>query len=87
MTASLLDPGRTRKALRLNVEPLTDDAYVVTGGREPHTVTTAEVPWACDCRDATYRPDVRCKHTTAVYFDRQLAGAVRDALRSALGAT
>lgn len=84
---TVLDPGRTRRALSLRVEPLIDGEYVVSGGREPHTVTTSTRPWACDCRDATYRPDVRCKHTTAVYFDRQLAGTVRDALRSALGAT
>ena len=84
MTA--LDPGRTRKALRLNVEPLTDGEYVVSGGREPHTVTTSEVPWSCDCADARYHSGP-CKHTTAVYFVRQLDHRVRDALRSAVRAS
>lgn len=80
-----LDPARVARSLNLNVEPLEDGAYVVSGGQEPHRVDTTEAPWSCDCRDAAFRA-VRCKHTTAVYFDRQLAGTVRDALRSALGA-
>ena len=80
------DPARVRRAISLDVERLTGSEYVVTGGREPHHVDTSEVPWRCDCMDAAYRSDVRCKHTTAVYIVRQLAQPVRDALRSALGA-
>ena len=89
-----LDVGRTRRALRLHVERLTDSEYLITGGAESHTVDTTEVPWSCDCLDSFYRPSVSlyggrhfgpCKHTTAVYFARQLAPAVRDALASVVG--
>ena len=82
----MIEPGRVRRSLSLHVEKLTDREYVVTGGREPHTVDTSQIPWRCDCRDAAFRPDARCKHMLATYLVRQLAPAVRDALRSAVGA-
>lgn len=79
MTA--LDPGRTRRALLVNVEALHDDEYRVTGGREPHTVTTSGVPWTCDCRGAAYRHDVRCKHVLITYLAQRLHPSVRVALQ------
>ena len=82
-----VDPGRTRKALRLHVEPFDDIEYIVTGGRQPHRVDTSEIPWTCDCMDAAFRPDARCKHMLATYLVRQLAPAVRAALRSAVSAS
>ena len=82
-----LDPARTRRALSLNVTPLADGRYRVAGGQAPHSVTTAEVPWECDCADARYGSAGRCKHVVAVYFDRQLDSRVRDALQTALEAT
>ena len=77
------DPARVRRALSLHVEQLGDGVFRVSGGREPHSVTTSELPWECDCRDAAYRHDVRCKHTTAVYLAQRLHPSVRDALRRA----
>ena len=82
-----LDVGRTRLALSLNVTPLADCRYRVRGGTAEHVVRTAAVPWSCDCRDAAYRPGVTCKHVLGTYLHRQLAPAVRDVLRSALGAS
>ena len=82
-----IDPARVRRALALTVtEQLADSEYVVTGGAGAHVVRTADRPWRCDCRDAAYRRDVRCKHVIGTYLHRQLAPAVRDALRSAVGA-
>ena len=82
-----VDPGRLLRALALEVETLGPDTYRVTGGREPHTVTTDNVPWRCDCSDSAYRPSIRCKHVVAVYFARQLTAPVRRALRQAVGAS
>ena len=87
MTRRVVDPSRLLRALGLKVETLGPDTYRVTGGREPHTVTTDKVPWRCDCADAAYRPGTRCKHVVAVYFARQLAAPVHQALRTAMGAS
>ena len=77
----IVDPARLLRALTLEVGASHADTYRVTGGREPHTVTTNDVPWQCDCSDSVYRPSIRCKHLVAVYFARQLATPVRRALR------
>ena len=82
-----LEPARTRRALSLMVEPRAGGEYIVSGGAGPHTVITSELPWTCDCRDSAFRPDVRCKHILGTYLHRQLAPAMRAALRSALGAS
>ena len=93
---STLDVGRTRRALSLHVEQLSDSEYVITGGAQSHTVTTSEIPWRCDCLDSFYRPSVSlqgiadfgpCKHALATYLVRQLAPAIRAALLSAVGAS
>ena len=86
MTRRVVDPGRLLRALDLEVETLGSALYRVTGGGEPHTVTTDNVPWRCDCPDGTYRPGIRCKHVVAVYFARQLAAPVRRAPRQSVGA-
>ena len=80
-----LDVGRVRRSLALHVTELADGRFRVTGGRQPHHVDTVQVPWLCDCADARFHPGP-CKHATAVYFVRQLAQPVRDALRSAVSA-
>lgn len=84
MRSLTLDVGRTRRALRLHVEHVGDGRHRVTGGTAEHVVDTSEIPWTCDCMDAAFRPDARCKHMLATYFVRQLAPAVRVALRSAV---
>jgi len=71
-----VDPGRTRRALGLTVEELDDDAYLVSGGAQPHVVRGRE----CDCTDSVYH-DGPCKHRVAVYLHRQLDARVRAALR------
>ena len=84
MTRRVVDPARLVRALDLEVETLGPDTYRATGGREPHTVTTDNVPWRCDCPDGAYRPGIRCKHVVAVYFAQQLAGQVLTARPVAL---
>jgi hypothetical protein len=81
----MLDPARVRRALSLTLRELTESEYVVTGGQEPHTVTTAEMAWACDRADARYHTGP-CKHVLASYLHRQLDSRVRDARSAALGA-
>ena len=81
----IVDPARLRRALTLEVGASDADTYRVSGGREPHMVTTDNVPWQCDCSDSVYRPNIRCKHTVAVYLARQLAAPVRRALQRAMG--
>ena len=82
-----LDVGRLTRSLDLDVEHVGGGRYRVSGGTDEHVVRADERPWQCDCRDAAYRPDVRCKHILGTYLHRQLVPAVRAALRSALGAT
>ncbi len=80
----IVDPARLLRALTLEVGASDNNTYRVIGGREPHMVTTGNVPWQCDCADSAYRPSIRCKHTVAVYLARQLATPVRRALRQAV---
>ena len=83
MTA--LDVGRTRRALGLQVEQLTNSEYLVSGGSEPHTVERDGSGWRCDCADARFNPGRACKHRLASYLHRRLDARVRDALRAATG--
>ena len=76
---TVVDPGRTRRALSLQVEDLKDDCFRVTGGARPHVVRGRH----CDCTDALYH-DGPCKHRMAVYLYRQLDVRVRVALLQAL---
>ena len=76
-----IDPSRVRRSLELDVQPLGDGAYIVSGGAEPHHVTTSEKPWRCDCMDAAYRRDVRCKHVLSAYNDFTHPCATRCGLR------
>jgi hypothetical protein len=80
-----VDPARVRRALSLNVTELADSEYLVTGGAAEHVVRASRRPWRCDCLDATYGSGA-CKHAVAVYLERQLAPAVRKALRSVVEA-
>ena len=52
MTA--LDPGRTRRALGLTCERLTDGRYQVEGGAEPHIVERTANGSSCDCPDQRF---------------------------------
>jgi len=76
-----VDPGRTRRALSLQVEELEDGAFLVSGGAQPHVVQGRR----CDCTDAVYFGGP-CKHRMAVYLHRQLDARVRAALLQAVGA-
>ncbi len=57
---------RLRRAIRLDCVSL-GDAWLVTGGAQPHHVT---LQGACDCYDSLYRvhadPSFRCKHQLRV---------------------
>ena len=79
-----LDPGRTRKALSLHVEPLEDGRYRVVGGAAEHRVNLTGAGWRCDCADARFNGGV-CKHRVARYLSERLDSRVLDALRSAVG--
>ena len=82
-----LDVGRVRRSRALDVEPLADGVFRVSGGREPHTVNRlASEKIGCDCADARYHTGP-CKHAVAVHLHRRVDGRVLDALRSALGAS
>ena len=81
----MIDPGRVRRARSLDVTELTDSEYVVSGGREPHTVARDGDSGTCDCADAHYRRGP-CKHTVAVHLHRRLDRRVIDALSVAVGA-
>jgi hypothetical protein len=60
---------RLARAVHLNVQPLGDGRYRVSGGRDPHTVETQPAP-SCNCMDALYRPAERCAHRLAVALHR-----------------
>ena len=82
-----MDPGRLLRALGLTVSPESPRVWRVKGGAAEHLVRHEQGYWVCDCRDAAFRPGRPCKHRLAVYLDRQLEGAVRTALREAVGAS
>ena len=85
MTHRVVDPGRLLRALTLEVSASDGDTYQVTGGMEPHIVRVHDgESWTCDCVDAQYHPEARCKHLISVYLVRQLAVPVRLALRQAV---
>ena len=67
------DPVRLSRALGLNVTPQVD-SYLVTGGHNPHFVST---DLACDCPD--YRWGRPCKHVLAVQLHRGDPQTVRNA--------
>ncbi len=71
MNAQRIDSNRLRRALFLDVAPHAEGRWTVTGGAEPHLVTRARTGSVrCDCLDALYRPQVRCKHNLAVALSR-----------------
>lgn len=59
-----VDPYRLRRAKELNVAPLKDNLWQVTGGLEPHRVDQAENGLHCDCHD--FAKGNTCKHILAV---------------------
>jgi helicase len=59
-----IDPYRLRRSLELKVQRLNRHEFRVTGGLEPHHVTTGTASWQCDCMDHQ-RGNV-CKHLLAV---------------------
>ena len=79
MTA--LDPARTRRALSLTVEALTDGRYRVGGGAGEHVVQHGDGGWTCSCPDSRFNGGV-CKHRLARYLYQWLDPRVVDALRS-----
>lgn len=78
-----LDPQRLTRSLTLNVDPIENGAYVVTGGSEPHAVRPVGNGWECDCADGRFH-DGPCKHRLAVYLSRQLDSRILTALALAV---
>lgn len=70
-----IDPYRLRRSLDLKVQRLNRNEYRITGGLEPHQVTTATSPWQCDCMD--YQRGNECKHLLAVRNFRRDEPVVR----------
>jgi helicase len=68
---SAVDPYRLRRAMDLNVTPLNQDHWLVTGGLEPHVVETDAEDEHCDCAD--FAKGHRCKHILAVCITRDEA--------------
>jgi helicase len=78
---SSIDPYRLRRALDLTVQ-LSGDAFLVSGGLEPHRVSGRDENLACDCSD--FEKGHVCKHMLAVRLTRKEADLV--SLVSRLGA-
>lgn len=62
-----MDTTRLARAVHLDVTADGPGRWLVSGGREPHTVT-GDAPDAltCDCTDAAMRPNELCKHRLRV---------------------
>jgi len=58
-----VDPYRLRRALDLTVRRQSD-AFLVSGGLEPHRVDSASARLRCDCAD--FEKGHECKHVLAV---------------------
>jgi hypothetical protein len=72
----VIDPQRLARAVHLEVEVCGAARWIVSGGKQVHTVTGAE----CDCQDSALRPGAVCKHRLAVQLAR-LPAEMREALR------
>jgi helicase len=70
---SRIDPYRLRRALDLTVR-FTGDAFLVSGGLEPHRVSGWDANLACDCSD--FDKGHVCKHLLAVRLTRKEAHLV-----------
>jgi len=70
-----IDPYRLRRSLDLKVQRLGRNDFRVTGGLEPHQVTTDTTSWQCDCMD--HQRGNLCKHLLAVKRFRRDESVVR----------
>jgi helicase len=70
---SNIDPYRLRRALDLTVQ-LSGDAFLVSGGLEPHRVSGRDENLACDCSD--FDKGHVCKHVLAVRLTQKEADLV-----------
>ncbi len=76
----MIDAGRLRRAIHLEVLVVGAGAWEVLGGRQGHRVEKRGGRLCCDCQDAMARPGVHCKHVIAIHLSR-LPQEVRDGLR------
>ena len=65
---SSIDPYRLRRALDLTVRRQ-EDAFTVSGGLEPHRVSSRDEILVCDCTD--FEKGQVCKHVLAVRLTRK----------------
>ena len=62
-----IDPYRLRRARSLSVIRAGNSDFMVTGGTDPHYVTSEQTNFRCDCLD--YAKGHRCKHILAVHCE------------------
>lgn len=63
----MIDPGRLRRALFLDLERVDTDVYRVFGGASAHIVS---LDHGCDCADHNWRGQENCKHVLRVLLDQ-----------------
>ena len=78
VTRTAIDSARLARAIHLDVERMSNGAWVVSGGSRMHLVNAAAT--ACDCSDHAMRGGP-CKHALAVRLASGDAETVR-ALRA-----
>ncbi len=76
----MIDAGRLRRAIYLEVLVVGNGTWEVVGGRQGHRVEKREGRLQCDCQDSLARPGVHCKHVIAIHLAR-LPQEVRAGLR------
>jgi hypothetical protein len=67
-----IELGLVERAAALNVYPLGERRYEITGWNEPHFVDLAtDAAWPCDCGDFVWRGDLAgpCKHLLHARLD------------------
>lgn len=63
-----IDPYRLRRALDLKVNPQALHSFIVTGGLEPHLVSSQNDQLYCDCPD--FHNGNQCKHCLAILLSK-----------------
>ena len=97
-TATVIEPGRLTRALRLTARRVGprragepgELRFVVSGsGHARHVVLGDDGARACDCEDSIYRGTSFCKHVLAVLIrqgDRTVLDAIADLAEAGLAA-
>ena len=77
----MIDSARLARAIHLDIEPLGEHEYRITGGQGMHVVALKAPPeLECDCADYVLRATV-CKHLLRALLaegDREVIEALRD---------